>query len=42
MRVILISKALRLARVNADLQFYLPPTHLSIYGMSHPAFISQP
>jgi len=41
MCAILISKALRLARVN-ETQCYLPPTRLSTYGMSHPSFTSQP
>ena len=39
---ILDSKALRLARVNERSQFYLPPTRLSTYGMSHSAFTLQP
>jgi len=34
----LISKALKMARVEGITQFYLPPTRLSTNGMSHPAF----
>jgi len=32
-----ISKVLTMARVKGITQFYLPPTHLSTNGMSHPA-----
>jgi len=42
MCAILISKALRLARVNEGSQFYLPPTRLSTCEMSHPVFTPQP
>jgi len=36
----LISKALGFAQEMT--QFYVPLTRLSTYGMSHPAFTSQP
>ena len=42
MCVILISKVLRLERVNKGSQSYLPPTGLSTNGMSHPACTCQP
>jgi len=32
---LVITKVLRLPRVNKGWQFYLPPTRLSTYGMSH-------
>jgi len=38
----LISKALGMACVKGITQFYLPPTRLSMTGMSHPAFTPQP
>jgi len=34
----LIPKVLRMARAKGITQFYLPPTRLSVDGMSHPAF----
>jgi len=37
----LISKLLRMARVKAITQFYLPPTRLSTNGMSHPVFTAR-
>jgi len=44
MSAILISKALGyvMARVNEELEFYLPPTRLTTNGISHPAFTPQP
>jgi len=41
MRAILISTVLGLASVNEGSQFYLPPTCLYTYAMSHPAFTPQ-
>jgi len=40
MCAILISKVLKLARVNEGSQFYLPPTRLSTSGMSHSCIYS--
>jgi len=34
----LVFKALRMARVKGITQFYLPTTHLSTNGISHPDF----
>ena len=42
MCVILISKALRLARVNEGSHSFTCCTRLSTYEMSHPAFTPQP